>query len=48
MAYELKTKINDANVIDFLNGVDDEKRREDSLKILDFFNRVTEEEPKMW
>lgn len=48
MVYELKTKVNDASVIDFLHSIENEKRKEDALKILDFFNRITGEEPKMW
>lgn len=48
MVYELKTKVNDASVIDFLHSIENEKRKEDALKILDFFNHITGEEPKMW
>lgn len=33
--YELKTKVNDADVVDFLNSVENERRKVDSLKILD-------------
>ena len=45
---ELKTQKNDASVEDFLNGVEDEKKREDSLKILDLMREVTGDEPAMW
>ncbi len=45
---ELKTKINDANVKDFLMSVEDEKRKEDSLKTLEMMKKITKEEPKMW
>ena len=45
---ELKTKVNDASVEDFLKGVTHEKRREDSFKVLELMQRVTEESPKMW
>ncbi len=45
---ELKTKLNDASVDDFLNSVSDEKKRQDSFKILELMKEVTGEEPKMW
>jgi len=45
---ELKTKLNDASVLDFLNGVEDEQKRQDSFKILEIMQEVTGEEPKMW
>lgn len=45
---ELKTKVNDASVEDFLNSVTHEKRREDSFKVLELMQRVTGEPPKMW
>lgn len=45
---ELKTKINDADVEEFLNNVGDEERRGDSFRILELMREVTGEEPKMW
>ena len=48
MATELKTKLNDANVNDFLNSVENEKKRTDSFKVLELMKRITGEEPKMW
>ena len=45
---ELKTKMSDASVEDFLNGVADEQQRADSFKVLELMKRVTGEEPKMW
>lgn len=45
---ELKTKENDASVKDFINSVEDEGKRRDSLDILDMFVHATEEKPKMW
>ena len=45
---ELKTQKNDASVEDFLNAVEDEKKREDSLKILELMKEVTGDEPAMW
>ncbi len=46
--YELKTKINDANVEKFLNKIEDESKRSFSFKVLDIMKKVTNEEPKMW
>lgn len=46
--YELKTKINDADVAAFLNSVEDEKKRQDAFAMLDLIKEITGEEPKMW
>ena len=45
---ELKTKQNDQSVIDFLNRVPDEKKRQDSFTILELFKQATGLEPMMW
>jgi hypothetical protein len=45
---ELKTQVNDANVEEFLGNVENEKRRQDALAVLDLMKKVTGEEPKMW
>ncbi len=45
---ELKTKLNDASVTDFLNGIKDEGKRADSFEILKMMQQVTKQEPKMW
>ena len=45
---ELKTRKNDASVEDFLNSVPDERKREDSLAILELMREVTGEEPALW
>ena len=45
---ELKTKVNDASVTDFLNGIKDEEKRADCFEILKLMKQVTKEEPKMW
>ncbi|WKZ49289.1 MAG: DUF1801 domain-containing protein [Anaerolineales bacterium] len=45
---ELKTKVNDASVTKFLNGVTDEQKRSDCFEILKMMKQVTKEEPKMW
>ena len=45
---ELKTKPNDGNVDVFLNSVENERKRQDSFKILELMKEVTGEEPKMW
>lgn len=44
---ELKTQVNDGDVMAFLNAAD-EKRRADGLVLLELFKKVTGEEPKMW
>ena len=45
---ELKTKLNDASVTDFLNKIENEEKREDSFEILKLMQQVTGQEPKMW
>lgn len=45
---ELKTKPTDKKVEEFLNKIEDEKKREDAYKILDIMKKITREEPKMW
>lgn len=45
---ELKTSENDASVDKFINSVENETRRNDAIKTLEMFKRITGEEPKMW
>jgi hypothetical protein len=45
---ELKTKVTDASVEAFIDGVENERRREDGFELLKMFKRVTGLEPKMW
>ena len=45
---DLKTKKNSASVEGFLQSVENEKRRADSLVVLDLMKEVTNEEPAMW
>ena len=46
--YELKTKPTDSSVVDFLNDVEDEQKREDCFAILDLMMEITGEEPRIW
>lgn len=45
---ELKTQKNEESVTDFLNTVENEKKRQDAFKILKLMQEVTGEEPAMW
>lgn len=45
---ELKTKVNDASVTDFLNKIADEGTRTDCFEILKMMQQATAAEPKMW
>lgn len=45
---ELKTKKNDSDIVEFLNGIDDELKRKDCFKLLELFEQWTGESPKMW
>jgi hypothetical protein len=46
--YEPKTRVNDASVTDFINGVKDEDRRNDCFEVMKLMQQVTKEPPKMW
>lgn len=45
---EIKTKVTDASVEEFLAGVEHPVRREDSFTVLELMKKITKEEPKMW
>lgn len=45
---ELKTKVTNASVIDFLNAVQDDTKRQDSFRLLEMFEEITGEKAKMW
>jgi hypothetical protein len=46
--YKLKTKENDSSVIEFIEAVENERKREDAYKLLDIFAETTGYEAKMW
>ena len=45
---EIKTKVTDASVEDFIGSVENERRRQDGFTLLEMYKRVTGLEPKMW
>jgi hypothetical protein len=45
---ELKTRLTDESVEEFLNSIPDEKKRLDSFALLDLMKQVTGFEAKMW
>ncbi len=45
---ELKTRVNDASVAEFLDSIDNEEKRNDCYEILKMMRQITKEEPKMW
>lgn len=45
---DLKTRENDGSVDDYLNSVEDEKKREASFKVKAIMEEVTGEEARMW
>jgi hypothetical protein len=45
---EIKTKVTDASVEDFINSVENETRRKDGFVLLDMYKRVTGLPAKMW
>ena len=45
---ELKTRENDASVLDFLSTVEDESKRDDCFEILKMMEEATGAPPRMW
>ena len=45
---ELKTKLNDGDVTEFINSIESELKRNDSFKIIEMMKKITKSEPKMW
>lgn len=45
---ELKTRPTDASVDDFIASVENDTRRDDAIRVLEMFRRVTGETPTMW
>ncbi len=45
---ELKTKPNDASVLDFLATIEDEAKRDDCYEIMNMMEEVSGDQPKMW
>jgi hypothetical protein len=45
---EIKTKVTDESVEDFINSVENERRRKDGFELLKMYKRATGLEPKMW
>jgi hypothetical protein len=45
---EQKTKENSASVTEFLNGIENEQKRNDCFEILQLMQQVTQHEPRMW
>jgi len=45
---ELKTQRNDKDILAYLNSIENDKKRQNSLAILALMQQVTGEEPVMW
>lgn len=44
----IKTQPNEKSVLEFLESIDNKKRRDDAYKLLDLFERVTQLKAVMW
>lgn len=44
----LKTKPNDLSPMDYLNSVDDEQKKQDSIALLELMSSITGHQPKIW
>ena len=45
---ELKTKPTQQSVVDFLNGIPDEVKRQDCFTLVELMKEITQAEPVMW
>lgn len=45
---EIKTKVTNASVKNYINSVSNPVRRQDGFTLLEMFTRLTGEKPKMW
>jgi hypothetical protein len=45
---DVKTRVNDASVLAFLEGVKDDQKRRDCDTLIDMMRDVTGKEPRMW
>lgn len=45
---ELKTRKNDSSVLEFIDSLEDEVKRQDCLTLLQIFKECTNEEPAIW
>lgn len=48
MGNNIKTRVNDDSVEEFINAVADDTKRKDSFTILEMYKKATGEQPKMW
>lgn len=48
MMYELKTKETDHSVIEFIENIEQVKKREDAFQLVDIFTETTGYQAKMW
>lgn len=45
---EIKTKPTEQSPVDFINSIQDEKKRKDSFVLLEMMRKASGEDPKMW
>ena len=45
---EIKTKVNEASVDDFISKIKDEQQRKDTAVVVNMMKKATKEKPKMW
>jgi hypothetical protein len=45
---DVKTKVNDKSVSEFINAIENEKRRQECQTLLEMMREAMGEEPKMW
>lgn len=45
---EIKTKPSDANVLDFINSIENEQKRNDSFALMNIMKKASGEDPVLW
>lgn len=45
---EIKTKVSDASIEDFLNKIPEEQKRQDCFTLIGIMKEITQAEPKIW
>jgi hypothetical protein len=45
---QIKTRVTDRSVEDFINSVENERKKQDGFTLLEIFKKITNEQPKLW
>lgn len=45
---EIKTKATDSDVLEFINKIEDNNQKQDSIYLLELLSEITKKEPQLW